>query len=807
MVAMLQYPLQLLAAAMLVAAAFVHCPGDVDGDGSVGASDLALVLGGWGGVGATDLDGDGTTGAADLAITLGAWGECPPASCPEVGWLPQFTTPGVGSPANALAVFDDGTGSALYFGGSFTEAGGLNVSKVARWDVEGWSALAGTITGTVQCLLAHDDGSGPALYAGGTITSIDGVAVNRIARWDGHSWSPLGEGLNGTVLALASYDDGSGPALYAGGSFTAAGGSPASRLAKWDGTGWSAVGGGTNDTVRVLAVEPTVKPGVERGLGPPGLLVGGDFTGAGSVPAKRIARWGRGTWSEIGGGTDGPVLAIAFVGDAVPSASGLVIGGCFTTAGGVPALRVARWSDGAWSALGAGFGSCVSTLAVFDDGGGPTLVAGGAFSGRIARWDGQAWAVPPQGGTNNQVSTLAVLEAGTGLGPALVACGQFDSAGGIQVRYVGRLDASGWSALGQGVSAAIVDMLTFDDGRGGGPMLYATGSFTRAGGVLVNRVARWDGQRWSALGSGLNDAGYTLGVFDDGSGPALYVGGRFTSAGGVPAKGIAKWDGATWSGLGSGVAGAAPEVYALRSFGAKNGTSLYVGGAFTTAGGIASQGLARWDGANWHPIGVSSGGGVTTLEVFNDLATGAPTLHAGGAFSSVSGTAAVCVAAFDGRAWQPLGSGVNDTVWAIERFDGDGGPAIFVGGAFTSAGGSPALRMAKWNGRQWSALGGGMSGVVYALAPFNDGAGTRLFAAGAFAEADGTHVNRLAAWDGQAWQGIGAGIGEASAPDEYVSVLEVTAALDDGPPALAAGGFFQQVDGAPAANIAVRGCR
>lgn len=46
---------------------------DLDGDGDVGAADLAILLGAWGTPGA-DLDGDGTTGAADLAILLGAWG-------------------------------------------------------------------------------------------------------------------------------------------------------------------------------------------------------------------------------------------------------------------------------------------------------------------------------------------------------------------------------------------------------------------------------------------------------------------------------------------------------------------------------------------------------------------------------------------------------------------------------------------------------------------------------------------------------------------------------------------------------------
>lgn len=45
---------------------------DLDGDGAVGASDLARLLAAWD-TAAGDLDGDGLTGAADLAALLAAW--------------------------------------------------------------------------------------------------------------------------------------------------------------------------------------------------------------------------------------------------------------------------------------------------------------------------------------------------------------------------------------------------------------------------------------------------------------------------------------------------------------------------------------------------------------------------------------------------------------------------------------------------------------------------------------------------------------------------------------------------------------
>jgi len=58
------------------------CPPDLDGDGSVGSSDLALMLGAWGTCAdpifcPQDLDNSGDVGSSDLALLLGAWGPCP----------------------------------------------------------------------------------------------------------------------------------------------------------------------------------------------------------------------------------------------------------------------------------------------------------------------------------------------------------------------------------------------------------------------------------------------------------------------------------------------------------------------------------------------------------------------------------------------------------------------------------------------------------------------------------------------------------------------------------------------------------
>jgi hypothetical protein len=73
------------------------------------------------------------------------------------------------------------------------------------------------------------------------------------------------------------------------------------------------------------------------------------------------------------------------------------------------------------------------------------------------------------------------------------------------------------------------------DGRGN---IYAAGWFTRADGVAVNGVARWDGSRWHPMGTGISGLVYALAL--DGQGQ-LYAGGSFTTAGGVAARHIARW--------------------------------------------------------------------------------------------------------------------------------------------------------------------------------------------------------------------------------------------------------------------------
>jgi hypothetical protein len=113
--------------------------------------------------------------------------------------------------------------------------------------------------------------------------------------------------------------------------------------------------------------------------------------------------------------------------------------------------------------------------------------------------------------------------------------------------------------------------------------------------AVANGIAKWDRTSWSPLGGGMSTSTqYTVAKSNalavDGNGN-LFAGGSFTTAGGVAANNIAKWDGSAWSPLGSGMDA---EVYALAVDGMGK---LYAGGKFTTAGGKPSNSIARREAA------------------------------------------------------------------------------------------------------------------------------------------------------------------------------------------------------------------
>ena len=269
--------------------------------------------------------------------------------------------------------------------------------------------------------------------------------------------------------------------------------------------------------------------------------------------------------------------------------------------------------------------------------------------------------------------------------------------------------------------------------------LYAGGTFTSAGGVAANYIARWDGLAWHPLSSGMTGGDFpTVFALAIGSDGSLYAGGSFTSAGGVLANNIARWDGTAWHPLGAGMTGGSYiDVYTL-AIGPDG--SLYAGGVFASAGGVIANNIARWDGTAWHPLGDGMAAGSYNTYVAA-LAIGPDgSLYAGGDFTAAGGVVAANIARWNGSQWHPLDSGMNYSVEAL-TVDPDG--SLYAAGLFSTAGNVEANRIARWNGSQWVALDSGMNQTVQALTTGPDGS---LYAGGAFTTAGGRASNHIARW-------------------------------------------------------------
>jgi hypothetical protein len=715
---------------------------------------------------------------------------------PAAGWVTTFgQDPGVDelltvhvASVRALASVDHGDGRRLYVGGTLDRAGGVGCGHVACWDGRMWRPVGAGLDGWVHALAGFDEGGRTVLVAGGEFGQAGGAPAAHVARWDGATWSPFGAGLDESVRALAVHDDGSGPALYAaGGDFTQFGGDVGTGFVRrWDGNAWLPVGSQPVGPVDVLAVH-------DDGSGP-ALYAGGEFGAIDGLPAAHVARWDGAQWSALGTGTDARVRALAGFDDG--SGPALYAGGDFTSAGGSDVGYVARWQGGAWSTIGSfpdlGVGAPVHVLAVVDDGSGASLLAGGDFvstglepADHVARWTGVTWEGLTPDGSGPHGPVLALASFGNGSGdPWLVAGGRFAKAGDdVVVDDVARYGDGAWSALGRGVDSSILALAAWDDG--GGTALYAGGWLETAGEVPLANIGRWDGDGWSPLGEGIDPDGpavQALAVWDDGNGEALYAGGGFDVAGGQSAHGVARWDGDAWSALGTGIE---HHVYSLATWDDGTGPALYAAGLFDEAGGVPANNIARWDGVAWSPLGAGTSQSVYVLATYDDGQGEA--LYAAGTFQQAGGSPAKFVARWDGSGWSPLGAGLDGQVDALAVYDDGGGPALYAGGWFATAGGVPAPRLARWDGAAWSAPGvtlDASAGHVKGLATFDDGSGPALVVAGALRlVAHGSSWHGLARWDGVAWTPLAGEVGT-------VHTMLGAAIEGAGGPALYAGGTF-----------------
>ena len=559
-----------------------------------------------------------------------------------------------------------------------------------RWDTRFGGSASLDIAAVYA--VAIDGGD---VYVGGSFLRAGDVNARNVAKWSGGTWVPLGEGVNGPVFALGAANG----EVYVGGTFDSAGTLRVSNIARWSSGGWNTMGEQDINGVGSPAFDLvyTITTAGDE------VYVGGFFDRAGNRDAGNIARWNRtaNQWSTLGddqlNGVYGEVYSIVLDG------ANVFVGGSFSEAGGVAAGNIARWNSasGEWTPLGDGVDGNVLTMAAM---GGKLYVGGGAVS----------------------------------------------LAGGVEVRRIAVWDISGgtWAPLGgnvvQGIDGRVVSIVA------SGSDLYVSGTFNRAGTTDVSNLARWDGQKWNAVGGGVRGPVEKLAV----SGSTLYAGGQFVLAGSTEARYVAKWDGSAWSSLGSGISlGNGASVQAI----AVDGDIAYVGGRFLTAGSSAASNVAGWNGAtgNWFVLGSDQGSGVngpvSSLAVGND-----GDLYVSGLFTEAGGVPAVNVARWTRStgAWAPLGDGLMGLVRSLAVTEAG---VLYAGGVFAlPAQPGEAHSVARWNSgtNSWSIEGGGPESKF----PLFDATeittdGDQLYAVGVYAKEEGEYEGVLR-WNGVEWTSL-----------------------------------------------------
>jgi hypothetical protein len=484
-------------------------------------------------------------------------------------------------------------------------------------------------------------------------------------------------------------------------------------------------------------------------------------------------------------GMDGPVYALQ-VWDpdgAGPRPPVVVAGGAFRIAGRSLVSNIAAWDGTRWRDMGGGVDGAVRALTVYQGelvAGGEFTTAGGVATVGVARWDGSAWhglsggVTPVVLGTERPPAVTAVAEYNGGL----IVGGSFTAAGGVAVNNIARWDGAAWAPMGSGVPGfpvayglQPVSALCVYGGE-----LIVGGRFYSAGGVAANNIVRWNGTEWRALAYGVVGGGVlSLAV----SGADLLAGGEFGALGDgqTEASSIARWDGAAWHAMGQELFSIG-SMYAIVRAIAVYGDQVYIGGNIYTNPDVSD--MARFDGAEWVRVGA---GPVSYVADVYALAVHEGRLFAGTGLTNQLDPTGVWT--WDGSLWETLTTGLGG-VEDLEVFQG----ALIAAGEMTQAGGVPATGVARWDGSAWSSLGLG-AWSVSALTVYN---GELIVGSTDNIWAEGHSSVGLLRFDGQHWNDLGTAV----TYEDWMQVRTLTVWNGE----LIVGGVFDSAGGVPVANIA-----
>ncbi len=276
------------------------------------------------------------------------------------------------------------------------------------------------------------------------------------------------------------------------------------------------------------------------------------------------------------------------------------------------------------------------------------------------------------------------------------------------------------------------------DGAGPRPQLLVLGGTFTVPSIGAANLVMFDPARedWSAFDGQPDSAVLALAVT---SGGDLAIGGRFGMVGALPARCVAVYHDGAWQAPGAATPSAGvAEVRALAA--AANG-DLFVGGRFQQIGNVLCNGLARWDGSQWHALGAFTG------EVNRLVLRANGNLVVGGDYARIGQPGYADAAEWDGSNWIHYGSGVGGHFSFVRGLAVLANGDVFVTGVFNIAGGVSVPGIARWDGSTWSAPGTEIAQPGDTLLPLPNG---DLLLATVTTVA-GNPVFGVARWNGIVW--------------------------------------------------------
>ncbi|MCC6370210.1 MAG: T9SS type A sorting domain-containing protein [Bacteroidia bacterium] len=258
------------------------------------------------------------------------------------------------------------------------------------------------------------------------------------------------------------------------------------------------------------------------------------------------------------------------------------------------------------------------------------------------------------------------------------------------------------------VSAQIRTMTMFQN------KLYVFGDFTKAGKYYFRNMARWNGASWDSVD--FKVPLYRSPKFEFIHNGMMYVSG-LDSIGGIAVNGVGRYDGTNWSSI--------PENH--------NNTHgidhiQYFKGKFFKAGRVtlasSDANLSYSDGTNWIPwVGVTGDAAktITGMKVIDTL------LWVYGRFNSIAGTNCKGLAAYNGKHWYGFGQGLGgssyQTVLNIDKINGE----LYISGIYDKIEGLDnsiqpklATSLAKFDGEKYCLISPPFDNYIYGTIKFKN---------------------------------------------------------------------------------------